>query len=128
MLLGRIQEFPRVASHEQTDERQQWKNRWRPKEGPELRQFAEGSHFTMHFPPVTGDGYTMENPHGPYRITPNPPNGRVNEQDGGDTFRHPPPGPDHDPGQTVKERMGPIFNKERVLRATSSFFSLQINP
>ena len=98
VLMGRIREFPSVTSQEEKEQRQQSKNRWRPKEGPELREFAEGPHFTMHFPPVAGDGYTMETPHGQYRVTPNyGAQARGSDPGNGDTFHHPPPEPDHPP-------------------------------
>jgi hypothetical protein len=98
VLLGRIQEFPSVSSQQEKERRQQRTNRWRPKEGPELREFAQGPHFTMHFPPVTGDGYAMETPHGQYRVTPNQSAGTKASDPGAEnTFRHPPPESCHPP-------------------------------
>jgi hypothetical protein len=102
MLLGSSQEFPWKATLEQTEERQQRKNRWMPKEGSELRAFAaERAHLTIHVPTVTEDGSTLNPPHGGYGTTPNP--DRVNQKDGDGTFRHPLPGPDHCPGDRNRE-------------------------
>ena len=98
VLLNRIREFPSGPSQEEKQRREQRKTRWRPKEGAELRQFAEGPHFTMHFPPVAGDGYTIETPHGPYRVTPNQGfQPGANETGPDNKFHQPPPEPDHPP-------------------------------
>jgi hypothetical protein len=98
VLLGRIKEFPSGPAHEDAERRQQRKNRWRPREGAELRQFVEGANFTMHFPPVAGDGYTMDTPHGQYRVTPNQSfRSRTSEHAPDNTFHHPPPEQDHPP-------------------------------
>jgi hypothetical protein len=98
VLLRRIREFPSAPSQEEKARREHRKSRWRPKVGAELRQFAEGPNFTMHFPPVAGDGYTLETPHGQYRVTPNQTfqNG-ASEQGPDNTFHHPPPEPDSPP-------------------------------
>jgi hypothetical protein len=98
VLLGRIKEFPSGPSREERERRQQRKNRWRPREGAELRQFAEGANFSMHFPPVAGEGYTMETPHGQYRVIPNQTfQSRASEQGPDNSFHHPPPEPDNPP-------------------------------
>ena len=98
VLLRRIREFPSGPSQEEKERREQRKNRWRPKAGAELRQFAEGPNFTMHFPPVAGDGYTMDTPHGQYRVTPIQSfQDRESERGPDNTFHHPPPEQDHPP-------------------------------
>jgi hypothetical protein len=110
VLLKRIEAFTRDRPQEeenpaiQKGNRDPRRNRSWPKNGAELSRFANaGPSITVNLPPVTGNGYTMQTPHGPYIVIPHVQSRSAEPKSRGNGFHHP---PDNDGGPPVDGREG----------------------